>query len=204
MPIDMKATRTYTMKGRARSVEETRRRILQAAFELHTEQLAARIALDAVAERAGVSVQTVLRHFGSRDGLLRATAEHGRAQVAEERRAPVGDVAAAVRVLLDHYELRGPGVLMLLAQETDDDVIRSITDDGRRLHHAWVAEVFAPFLDPLPTDDRAALLDLLVVATDVYTWKLLRQDRGLSRDRTEQRIRRMLGALLGPSRTENL
>lgn len=194
----MKSTRSYTMDSRARSVEETRRRILQATFELHTEQHTATIALDRVAERAGVSVQTILRHFGTRDGLLRATAEHGRRQVAEERRAPVGDLPVAVRVLLDHYELRGAATLMLLAQEGEDEVIRSITDDGRRLHRTWVEEVFAPFLDPLPPDDRETLLDLLVVATDVSTWKLLRLDRGLSRDRTEQRLHHLLGALLGP------
>ena len=194
---DMKTTRTYTMANRARSVEETRRRILQANFELHTEQHGATIALDDVADRAGVSVQTVLRHFGSRDGLLQATAEHARAEVTEERHAPIGDVEVAVRVLLDHYELRGPATLMLLAQEAEDDGIRSITEDGRKLHRSWVGEVFAPFLERLPSDDREELQDLLVVATDLYTWKLLRQDRGLSRERTERRIIHLLGALLG-------
>lgn len=193
----MKTTRSYTMANRARSVEQTRRRILQAAFELHTEQHSATISLDGVAGRAGVSVQTVLRHFGNRDGLLRATADHARAQVTDERQAPVGDVEVAVRVLVDHYELRGAATLMLLAQESEDAVIRSITDDGREVHRSWVGEVFAPFLDPLPDDDREALHDLLVVATDIYTWKLLRQDRGLSRHGTEQRMRRLLGSLLG-------
>ena len=51
-----------------------------------------------------------------------------------------------------------------------------LTDAARPMHRAWVARAFAPV-------DRAdeALIDLLVVATDVYTWKLLRRDRGLSR-----------------------
>jgi hypothetical protein len=38
----------------------------------------------------------------------------------------------------------------------------------------------------------------LVVATDVYTWKLLRRDRRLGRQRTEERIRRLVDAVLTP------
>ena len=55
----------------------------------------------------------------------------------------------------------------------------------------WVTEVFAPFAGP-----RDPLIDLLVVATDVYTWKLLRIDRRYSRARTEQLMHRMTASLL--------
>ncbi len=51
-------------------------------------------------------------------------------------------------------------------------------------------EAFAP-----ATDDEAAL-DLLVVATDVYTWKLLRIDRGHSRAVTERRMHDLVSAVL--------
>ena len=64
------------MTSRARAVEETRRRILDASVDLHGERLVADISLDDIAERAGVSVQTVLRHFGSRAGLVEAAVEH--------------------------------------------------------------------------------------------------------------------------------
>lgn len=203
--IDMNTSRTYTMTARARSVEQTRTRILEATVDLHRERLATEIALDDVASRAGVSVQTVLRHFGNRAGLEDAAFEHAQRAVQDERRAPVGDVDAAVHVLVDHYELRGDGVLVMLAQERTQESARRITDVGRALHRRWVEEVFAPFLGATPDPDQ--LTDLLVVATDVYTWKLLRRDRGLSRDRTESRIRRLVGALLSdtthhvPSRT---
>lgn len=201
----MNTTRAYTMTARARSVEETRTRILDATVALHSERLAADIALDDVAGRAGVSVQTVLRHFGSRAGLVDAAFEHGSRQVQEERRAPVGDVGGAVRVLVDHYEARGDGVLVLLGQEQHAEQVRRITDHGRQAHRTWVEEVFAPYLAERPDSDE--LTDLLVVATDVYTWKLLRRDRGLSRDHTESRMRRLVGVLLStthdhdPSRT---
>ena len=65
------------------------------------------------------------------------------------------------------------------------------------LHRAWVAEVFGPMVS-----DDEALLDLLVVATDVYTWKLLRRDRGLSRVRTEARMKALVTAVLATTDQE--
>lgn len=192
--INMNTTRTYTMTSRARSVDETRRRILTACVELHGEKLSADLGLDDIASRAGVSVQTVLRHFGSRAGLVDAAFEHARVAVEDERRAPVGDVAAAIRAIVDHYELRGDAVLLMLAQEAKEELMRRITEHGRGIHRDWVAEVFAPQLTAAP--DPEALADLLVVATDVYAWKLLRRDRGLSRELTEQRMHQLVTALL--------
>jgi AcrR family transcriptional regulator len=191
----MNDKRIYTMTSRAKAVEETRRRILAASVELHGERLVADIALDDIADRAGVSVQTLLRHWGSRAGLAAAAARHARAEVEAERRSPVGDVGAAVRTIVDHYERRGDAVLVMLAQERHQELMRQVTEDGRRLHRAWVAEVFAPYL--AGSTDPDELADLLVVATDVYTWKLLRRDRALSRDLTENRIHRLVTTLLG-------
>ena len=190
----MKSTRGYTMTTRARATEETRTRILEATVDLVTERMAADISLDAVAQRSAVSVQTVLRHFGSRAGLFDAARSHAETKVVEERRVPVGDVAAAIRVIVDHYEEYGTRVLLMLAQEDVEELMAQITASGRQLHRAWVGDTFAPFL--ATSADPESLTDLLVVATDVYTWKLLRRDRGLSRDRTQQRMRALVDALL--------
>jgi AcrR family transcriptional regulator len=192
----METRRSYTMGARARAVEETRRRILGATAGLAEDRRIAAISLDDVAASAGVSVQTVLRQFGSRSGLLQATRTHVQEAVTEERRSPAGDVDAAVTVVVDHYEARGPAVLLLLAQEAEDPLVRTITDDGRRLHRQWVEDVFAPF----GADD--GLLDLLAVGTDVYTWKLLRLDRGLSRAATEGRMKTLVRALLDTGTVE--
>jgi AcrR family transcriptional regulator len=193
---DMKTTRSYTMTSRARSVEGTRSRILTAVVDLHTEKLAGDIGLEDVAQRAGVSVQTVLRHFGSRAGLEEASFEAAQQAVTDERRTPVGDVAAAVRVIVDHYEKRGDQALLMLAQEGQQPLMARITDRGKALHRQWVEEVFAPYL--AEADDPGELTDLLVVATDVYAWKLLRRDRVLGRDRTERRIRHLVDRILAP------
>ncbi len=192
----MKTTRTYSMTTRAKAAEGTRRRIVDAVVTLAGERPFGEITLDAVAERAAVSVKTVLRQFGSRDGLFGVAMEVAMADAVDERRTPRGDVAAAVQVVVDHYERRGRTPLLMLAQEDYDDVARKATDRGKAMHRSWVRDVFAP-----ATDDEA-LLDLLVVATDVYTWKLLRLDRRHSRAVTEQRMRDLVHAILAaPGRT---
>ncbi|WP_183407849.1 TetR/AcrR family transcriptional regulator [Nocardioides marmoriginsengisoli] len=197
----MKTSRSYRQTARAEASEQTRRRIIEAAFALQAERLSAEISLDDVAERAGVSVQTVLRRFGSKAALIEESIRWINAEIAEERRAPAGDVPAAIHALLDHYEKRGDFALLMLAQENAYDHVRQLSDAGKGTHRTWVAEVFGPYL-PHGAGRRDELLDLLVVATDVYTWKLLRRDRGLTRKETENRITTLVTALLPQLTTE--
>jgi AcrR family transcriptional regulator len=192
----MNTTRTYTMRARAAAVEETRRRVMQAAFALAEDRMFSDISLDAVARRAGVSVQTVLRQFGSRAELLESTKEYAAGVVAEERRSAPGDVDGALRLLVDHYERRGDATLLRLAEESRDPLVASVVERGRDLHRSWVVDTFGPLLADVPESSRDEHLDLLVVATDVYAWKILRRDRRLSRAVTEARMHALVAALL--------
>jgi AcrR family transcriptional regulator len=194
----MNTKRTYTMGARAEAVQETRLRIQEALFRLGCERLFVEISLDDVAREAGVSVQTVLRQFGSRAALMEANSEYAVGRIAEEREVPVGDVDSAVRVICHHYELRGEIALLMLAQERANPQVATLTENGRRMHRQWVDDVFAPL-----TDKDDAMVDLLVVATDVYTWKLLRRDRGLSRAQTENRMKELVQAVLALKDKEN-
>jgi AcrR family transcriptional regulator len=148
-----------------------------------------------VAARAGVTVRTILRHFGSRDGMLDAMGDHARAEVTDERVSPPGDVAAAVDTIVAHYERRGDHVLRMLVEEPLSEHMAGVVAQGRVIHRDWVREVFAPQL--ANAADAKELEDLLVVATDVYTWKLLRRDAGLSRARTAARMQSMINRLVG-------
>lgn len=188
------AARPYRQNARAQASARTRQAILDAAVELAMEKAGVNMPLADVAERAGVSVQTVLRHFGTRDGLLDAALRYGNQLIATERRAPDGDVRAAVEALFEHYEARGDSVIRLLGQEHVDARIALITESGRRVHREWVAHLL-PQDSPLRDDD--AIIDQLVVVTDVYTWKLLRRDRGLARAEAEHRVLSLIGAVLG-------
>lgn len=143
-----KLARGYTMRVRAESASETRERILDAVIALSVERLSVEIVLADVAERARVAVQTVLRHFGSRQGLFEQVQERRLARVRAERATPVGDAAAAVRTIVAFYDRLGEWSLRLQAQEHSDDSCRQTVQLGRRVHREWVEEVFAPACRP--------------------------------------------------------
>lgn len=201
--INMKSSsgsRPYRMVARAEAAEATGVRILDAAIELFWERPSDQISLDEVARRAAVSTQTVIRRFGTKDALLAAAGEREAERVRQQRdAAPVGDVEAAVRVLVDHYEELGDRVLKLLAEEDHLPGLRPIADRGRALHRDWCARVFGPAIARRRGSARDRLRAQFVAVCDVYMWKLLRRDAALSRRHTELAIVELLRPLVEKS-----
>jgi AcrR family transcriptional regulator len=166
------------MGARASAAAATGERVLDAATEVFWEMPSDQISLEEVARRSGVSVQTVIRHFGGKDGLLAAASAREAGRVRAQRdEAPVGDTAAAIRVLVEHYE--------------------NTADRGRAMHRDWCARVFSTALtDRVSVERRRRRLAQLVAVCDVYTWKLLRRDAGLSRRQTELALVELVQPLL--------
>lgn len=193
------ARRTYRMGARARAVEQTRERILDVAVAEFWARPSARVSLDQVAASAGVSTQTVIRHFGGAQGLFVAAVEREGARVSAHRDAAVvrDDPAAAVAQLVEHYEEYGDAVIRLLAEETRQPALAPVVASGRALHRTWCESAFPSALDGLRPTQRGQRLALLVTVCDVHTWKLLRRDSGLSRRRTEQAMRDLVVAVVG-------
>lgn len=193
-------TRGYRMAARARAAARTADGILAATAQLWRERPLDEITLAAIAERAGVSVRTVIRRFGSRNGVIAAGVEADASGIVAERdQAPAGDVEGALAILLTHYERDGDAVVRTLALEATVPEAKAIADAGRATHRAWCARVFAPHL-PSPADDGYSIrLDALVAATDLYVWKLLRRDLGRSADEATKVMRTLVDGLLSPS-----
>lgn len=185
------------MGARAKAAEATRERILEATEEVFDERRIDEVTLDAVAQRAGVAVQTVLRHFGSRDGLLMASLVHTGIKMGRHRDAAAStDVHDAVDLLVDHYDRFGDGILRLLGAEESHPALIDFTDSGRDYHREWCEETFAASLAGLRGAKRQRRIAQLVAVTDVYTWKLLRRDRGLSLPQTKLAIHELLAPLI--------
>ena len=71
-------------------------------------------------------------------------------------------------------------------------------DDGRAMHRRWCEDAFPSALAGLTGAVRRRRLAQLVAVCDIYTWKLLHLDAGLSRRQTHLAIVELLGPLLTP------
>lgn len=189
--------RRYRMQARARSTEETREGILDAVEVAFEELFYDEITLAEIADRAGVSVQTVLRHFESKEGLFMASMLHVGGKMARDRDlAPAGDVKGIVDDLVDHYENYGNRLLRMLAQEEREPALRQLADLGRIVHVEWCKQAFAPAIEGLRGAKRERRLAQFVTGTDIYVWKLLRRDRGLGLKETKLAMRELLEPLM--------
>ncbi|WP_157963699.1 TetR/AcrR family transcriptional regulator [Actinocorallia populi] len=179
------------MGARAAAVEATRTRIMEAAAGLWMRQWNDDVTLQHIADEAGVSVQTIVNHFGGKDGLADAVADLVASQTADVRRAPTGDVAAIVAVLFEDYEQHGDANVLWIAQIDRVPAAARAAAHARVQHRAWLEQVFADRL-PAPGPDREHALALHYAATDLYLWKLWRRDLGLSRQAAERAMRDLL------------
>jgi AcrR family transcriptional regulator len=183
----MKTAKPYNMELRAAAVEATRERILVAAAEVFLDRWYDDVTLAEIAQRAGVSGQTVINHYGGKEQLASAAYEYLGEQITLRRYTPEpGDVTGAVEALIEDYEITGDAVIRMLALEEKVATLGPLLKHGRKSHREWVETMFqAPELVPE-----------LIVATDVYAWKLLRRDQGLGREKTSAAIQHMVQAIL--------
>mgnify|MGYP006137272783 FL=1 len=195
---DMKVpARGYRMSARAEAAAGTARDILAATVALWRERPIDEITLADIAGRAGVSVRTVIRRFGSREGVIAACIRADAAGIQADRaQALPGSVGEALDVLLAHYERDGDAVLRTLPLEEKLPEAKAIVQAGRAEHRAWCARVFAAHLPPASDDGYAVRLDAFVAATDLYAWKLLRRDLHRSAAQTAQVIRALVDGLI--------
>jgi AcrR family transcriptional regulator len=175
------------MRARAEAVEATRERIARAGLARFFGEPYEDVTIAAVAADAGVSHQTVLNHFASKEGLFLAAADlfTGDVMARRSRRAPA-DAASAVAVLFEEYEESGDGNVRLALLDQRFETVAAVIVAARARHQGWLAKVFAGRLPRVPAERRRALA-ALHAATDVATWKLLRRDLGLGR-RVAQRV----------------
>ena len=183
----MKTAKHYNMELRAAAAEATRERILMAAAEVFLDRWYDDVTLAQLAQRAGVSGQTVINHYGGKEQLATAAYEYLSKQITLRRYTPEpGDVKGAVEALVEDYEITGDAVMRMLALEEKVATLGPLLERGRKGHREWVETMF-----PAPQ-----LVPELIVATDVYAWRLLRRDQGLGREETAAAIRHMVQAIL--------
>jgi AcrR family transcriptional regulator len=179
----MSTTRKYELKRRAQRQEETRRRIVAAAVDLHTALGPSRTTVQAVAEAAGVTRPTVYAHFPDARSLLRACSGHVRATAPPPDPAPwraIPDPAerlgTALGELYGYYErlesllenVERDAAVMPLVAEVDAERVRYLEEVRDLLHQAWGVRGSA----------RARLRRAIGHALEFGTWRSLVRGQG--------------------------
>jgi AcrR family transcriptional regulator len=181
-----KETRRYQLRKRADAMQDTRRRITEAAVELHGSVGPARTTMSAVAVRAGVQRQTVYRHFPTEDDLFTACSghfaeTHPRPDVEAWRAIedPAERLATALDELYAYYEGTEAMYTNLLRDETlvagvasRLPLFRAYLDGAARVLAAgWGAR----------GGRRTLVVAAARHAVDFHTWRSLARDGGVRR-----------------------
>jgi AcrR family transcriptional regulator len=186
MSIEKNTTRRYELRKRAEAMEATRRRITEAAVELHGSVGPARTTITAIAEQAGVQRQTVYRHFPTEDELFAACSQHfyegDRWPDSERWRViahPAERLAAALDELYAYYERTESMWTNVLRDET---LVASVASalTGFRAYLDAAADALA---DGWGTrgSRRRILFAAARHAVDFRTWRSLARDGDISR-----------------------
>jgi AcrR family transcriptional regulator len=189
--------RTYTMQARARGVEQTRERIMTAAWDAFLTQRYEQVTLGGIAGRARVTQQTLINHFASKEGLFLAFVQLAATEIARLRGVVArSDITGTVAALLRQYEALGDANTRLAATADTIPVVAEIAVQARQQHQRWLEEIFA---DLLPTSEpaRGRTVAALYAVTDVGTWKLLRRDLHHSPEETGVILHTLVRSVLG-------
>jgi AcrR family transcriptional regulator len=194
MSSEMSPSRTYELKRRAERQQETRRRIVEAAVELHTTLGPSRTTVKEIAERAGVTRPTVYAHFPDVSSLLEACSGHVRATVPPPDPTawrsisdPSGRMQTALRDLYGYYERLEP----LLENVQRDAAVMPIVAEMNAYRVRYLEEISDLLLEAWTTRGgaRARLRRAIGHTLEFRTWQSLVRGQGC---RTHEAVQLML------------
>ncbi len=171
--------RTYTLKRRAEAQAETRRRIVEAAVELHSCVGPAKTTVSMIAEKAGVQRNTFYAHFPDERSVLLACSSHSLeqdplpdAEVWRSIADPAARLRAGLRAIYDWYERNANLVACVLRDAETHTLVREIL----ALRHG---PTMAQWRDVLGAGLTARQRVMLALALSYHTWRTLTQEMGL-------------------------
>ncbi len=183
MSSEMSTSRTYELKRRAERQDETRRRIVEAAVELHTTLGPSRTTVAAVAERAGVSRPTVYAHFPDARSLFQACSGHVRETVPPPDPAgwrsisdPGKRLETALRQLYRYYERLEP----LLENVQRDAIVMPVVAEMNAYRIRYLEEVRDVLVEAWPVRGgaKARVRRAIGHALEFRTWQSLVRGQG--------------------------
>ncbi len=194
--------RKYEMKRRAERMRETRRRITEAAVELHRTVGPARTTVSAIAEKAGVQRHTYYAHFPELKDLYRARTAH----YLEQNPLPeppfwadVADAEERLGVALSEVYSYYAGNEAMLSNVLRDAPLDPVAQENMvSFYQYWEAmrDALAEAFEA-SGERHEALLAAIALALDFQTWHTLVRQQELSQDRAVGMMVGMVRCLMG-------
>ena len=189
------------MKRRAERMEETRRRITEAAVELHQTVGPARTTVSAIAEKAGVQRHTYYAHFPELKDLYQACMGHydERNPVPEPSSwADIADAEERLRVALSEVYAYYSGIEAMMSNVLRDAELDPILQEIMgSFDQYWetVRDVIADAFEA-SGERQEELLGAMALALDFQTWRTLVRRQELSQDRAVELMVGMVRCLM--------
>jgi AcrR family transcriptional regulator len=205
MNSETRPKRKYELKQRATEMAETRRRIAEAAVELHGTLGPARTTLSAVAKRAGVQRHTVYRHFPTEADLFAACSAHYLSEYPWPDLEPwssIGDpkqrLARALEELYAYYERTEPMFSNVLR---DAELVDALRPTLLPLQ-AFLAEAVEILACGWPSRGprRRVLAAALRHAVAFQTWRSLAADTAIGRTEAVELVTALVETAAAPRR----
>lgn len=187
--------RAYVQTKRASALEQRRSAAIDAALGLLMDGGFDAVTLQAVADRAGVSLKSVVRYFGTKEGLFEACLEVSVSREEGLRDVDPGDVDAVVRTLSERYEAIADRTVRNAEIEFRYPLMAEWIARARASHRDWLGRAFAPWL-PASGKLRKERVGALFWATELRSWWTLRHALGHDRASTERVMKSLLDALV--------
>jgi len=175
------------MSERAKQVARNDRKIMNAMSDLWIELPLSELTLDKVSQRSGVTVRTILRKFGSKDGLLKASIENDADRLTQRRlQVTPGDLNGILEALLEEYERMGDALIRTLTIDYNFPSTQGLLNKARTIHSDWCEIVFEPLLPSKSSENYETVLSAFIAGTEFYLWKLLRRDLGKTKEQCRE------------------
>ena len=180
--------RKYEMKRRAERMQQTRRRITEAAVELHQTVGPARTTVSAVAEKAGVQRHTYYAHFPElKDLYLACTAHYLEQNPLPEPPfwANVADAEERLRVALSEVYAYYAGNEAMLSNVLRDAPLDPVAQENMASFYQYWEAMRDALADAFGAsgERHEALLAAIALALDLQTWHTLVRQQELDHDR---------------------
>lgn len=190
--------RKYTLGKRSESIEDTRRRIVDATFDLHTEKGVLATSMQDVAERADVALRTVYNHYPTVGDLVAGCSQKVLAVLAPPTPAIFDGLTTLderlltlVRELFAMYERGSAQLEVARCEQGDVPGLADFVANERALRDELAGEALRPF------EVRRGARKEMVALTDFYVWKAFAAEN-LTTRRAVDVVYRSLVAVASP------